>query len=287
MEIYEHRGLKIAYDVAGRGEPIVLLHNGGMSRAIWRDVAPNLARRHEVFSIDLLGFGESERPGTGYTLDHHVEILSGFIDALDLAPAVLVGNCMGSAIALTLARRRPQVASALVLINPLTEATFRAGGLGTTLAMTRALPTFSKPVVGGLARMPVPGMLRGSIIRMQLGSRGRQMHLEGDPALCGCYGEQGQMRSLLGVFDDLASYAATDSFTPPAGFPPITMVWGLENKMLSPDAGRRLAQTLRPVAEEWLAGCGHLAMLEDPLRISAVIDQAATRPTFAARSMSR
>lgn len=287
MKIYEHRGLKIAYDVAGRGEPIVLLHNGGMSRAIWRDVAPNLARRHAVFSIDLLGFGESERPGTGYTLDHHVEILGGFIDALGLAPAVLVGNCMGSAISLTLAQRRPQAASALVLINPLTEATFRAGGLGTTLAMTRALPTFSRPVVGGLARVPVPSMLRGRIIRMQLGSRGRQMHLERDPALCGCYGEQGQMRSLLGVFDDLASYAALDRFTPPAGFPPITMVWGLENKMLSPDAGRRLAHTLRPVAEEWLAGCGHLAMLEDPLRVSSVIDQVAARSTFAARSVSR
>jgi pimeloyl-ACP methyl ester carboxylesterase len=95
------------------------------------------------------------------------------------------------------------------------------------------------------------------------------------------------MRSLLGVFDDLASYAAIDSFTPPPGFAPITMVWGLENKMLSPDAGRRLAQTLRPVAEEWLAGCGHLAMLEDPLRVSAVIDQAAAGPTFAARSVSR
>jgi pimeloyl-ACP methyl ester carboxylesterase len=288
MEIYRHRGLQLAYHVAGRGEPIVLLHNGGMSRAIWRDVAPNLAKRHEVFALDLLGFGESDRPGTGYTLAHHVEIVSGFIDALGLAPAVLVGNCMGSAIALTLARQRPQIASALVVINPLTEATFRAGALGSTLALTRALPTLFRPVVSGIKHLPVPGLLRGRIIRMQLGTRGRQAHLHGDPALCGCYGGRGQLRSLLGVFDDLESYAAIDAFTPGLGFPPITMVWGLENQMLSPDAGRRLGQTLRPGAEEWLAGCGHLPMLEDPLRVAAIVAHAAAavRPTHE-RSVSR
>jgi pimeloyl-ACP methyl ester carboxylesterase len=124
---------------------------------------------------------------------------------------------------------------------------------------------------------------------MQLGTKGREAHLEGDPTLCACYGEHGQLRSLLGVFDDLASYASIDQLTPGPGFPPITMVWGLENRMLSPDAGRRLAHTLRPVAEEWLAGCGHLPMLEDPLRVAAIIDQAAaaTRRSFPARSVSR
>jgi pimeloyl-ACP methyl ester carboxylesterase len=288
METYDHRGLSIAYDVSGQGEPMVLLHNGGMSRTIWRDVAPILAQRNRVYALDLLGFGDSARPGTGCLLEHHIEIVDGFIRALGLGPAALVGNCMGAAIALSVAARRPETAYALVLMNPLTEATFRAGGLGTLLGLRRALPTFSMPVVGSIRRIDPPRMLHRRIIRMQLGAIGRKAGLDRDPDLCACYAGQNQSRALVEIFDDLGSYgAAVDRFTPPLNFPPITSVWGLDNKMLSADAGRELNKTLRPVTEEWLAGCGHLPMVEQPERVAAIIQTAveAPRRAFAARSV--
>jgi pimeloyl-ACP methyl ester carboxylesterase len=285
MQSFEHEGQSIKYVRSGAGAPIVFLHNGGTSHAIWRDVMAELSG-FELFALDLPGFGASSRPERAYGIEAHVAALAAFVSHHRLAPVGLVGNCMGSAISLAFAMRYPREVHALVLINPLTEATFAAGRFGATLAVQRRLPSWAR-AVPRVALGPSIGPSIGAwALRLQVGSRGaeRRVHLRED--LCACWGGEGQLRSLFAVVADLPNYAALDRLTPAEDFPPICTIWGVDNHVLSSDAGRRLNRTLRPSREEWLEGCGHLAMAERPDRVARVVRETCGARTTEARVSS-
>ena len=102
------------------GTPVVLLHGFGTSSFLWRWTAPLLARRgYTAFAIDLLGYGESDRPlDAGYGIADQAEYVDRAMTALRVARAVVVGIDLGAAVALALAAERPERVLRLVLVNP-------------------------------------------------------------------------------------------------------------------------------------------------------------------------
>ena len=55
-------GIKIAYDVAGSGPPVLLLHGFPQTRAMWQSISPILSGRFTVITADLRGYGDSSKP---------------------------------------------------------------------------------------------------------------------------------------------------------------------------------------------------------------------------------
>jgi pimeloyl-ACP methyl ester carboxylesterase len=255
----------------GGGEPLILLHNGGSSHFIWSEVMPWLSGDYEMFAFDLLGYGASAKPGTGYTLNNYIDFLAAFIDEHELAPVNLVGNCMGSSMSLGFALRYPEKVRGIVLINPLTEATFLAGYMGPLLRMRKIVPSFARMIYSILRKVRLNNWLAAQVVNFQTGTCGKSRKIHKTPELCACFTSDGQMDSLIGVFDDLMNFSFLDHLEPGRDFPPVCTVWGLQNKVLSPRAGRKLNKTLLPQREEWLKGCGHLPMLEKPEQVAGII----------------
>ncbi|MEH1169588.1 alpha/beta hydrolase [Micromonospora sp. CPCC 205539] len=107
-------GAVIAYDEAGAGSPVVLLHAGIADRRMWRGQLPALAARHRVIVPDLRGYGDSDLPSTPFA--HHDDV-AGLLDALDLPQAALVGCSFGGSVAIDTALAHPSRVSALALFG--------------------------------------------------------------------------------------------------------------------------------------------------------------------------
>jgi len=134
-------GVRTRYLEAGnaRSPTVVLLHGGGAgadSVTNWHQTIPALAEDFHIIAMDLFGFGGNDKPdlgADGYSQEGRNHHLNGFLDALDLPKAALVGNSMGGATALGLAMSHPERVDRLVLM----------GSAGLNSQITEAL----KPIV--------------------------------------------------------------------------------------------------------------------------------------------
>src|SRR5690242_15110074 len=115
-------GFRPAYDRAGNGPPLLVLHGWPGDRPDWRAVRALLAG-HEVIAPDLRGFGGSDQhrqdPALAYPADAQARGAIGLLAELELGPVVIAGYGVGSRIAQAVAAARPGLVRALVIAPPL------------------------------------------------------------------------------------------------------------------------------------------------------------------------
>lgn len=110
-------GLALHYLVEGRGPAVVFVHGLGGFAESWRHNVEPLARRATVYALDLPGFGASAKPRTQYRLAYLARALHGFLDALGLRQASLVGHSLGAAVCVTYALTHPTRVERLALVG--------------------------------------------------------------------------------------------------------------------------------------------------------------------------
>lgn len=106
-------GVGLAYDEAGSGPAVVLVHAGIADRRMWDAQVEALSASHRVIRYDWRGYGESEDAEGEFA--HHEDLL-GLLDALEVERAALVGCSMGSSWAVEAALADPARVSGLVLV---------------------------------------------------------------------------------------------------------------------------------------------------------------------------
>lgn len=115
MGTAEVNGAVLYREVAGEGEPLVLVHAGIADGRMWDGQFAAFARRYRVIRYDMRGFGKSEMVAGPYS--HHAD-LSGLLDDLGIERASFVGCSMGGRTVIDFALENPGRAVALALVGP-------------------------------------------------------------------------------------------------------------------------------------------------------------------------
>ena len=90
MKHFLFRGHRVCFHEAGRGEPLVFLHNGGNDHRVWDYQLAHFARTRRVLALDHLGYGESDKPRIDYSLPLYAEMVACFVR--ELGPVVHDGR---------------------------------------------------------------------------------------------------------------------------------------------------------------------------------------------------
>lgn len=101
-------GARIRYRDEGEGPAVVLVHGFASSLEAWATVTPALRERHRVLSLDLKGFGWSDRPDGDYSPEAQARLVLALMDARGIDRADFVAHSYGASIVLQLALIAPE-----------------------------------------------------------------------------------------------------------------------------------------------------------------------------------
>jgi len=120
--------------------PIVLIHCFSCAMDWWDGMVPLLARDHRVVTVDLLGHGGSEKPGSGYTPSNQAEVVAEALERLGVSDATVVGHSLGGSVGVALSEQSPEIVDRLTIVDMPPDNSY--GNLGFIAGLA------FKPVIG-------------------------------------------------------------------------------------------------------------------------------------------
>ncbi|HEY9401750.1 MAG TPA: SgcJ/EcaC family oxidoreductase [Pyrinomonadaceae bacterium] len=105
---------ELYYELQGEGQPVILLHAGGMDSKMWDAQFNYLSQQFQVVRYDLRGFGRSSKTEQPF---HPVDDLYQLMHHLGIKRASLIGLSMGSGVALNFALEHPEMVEKLALAS--------------------------------------------------------------------------------------------------------------------------------------------------------------------------
>ncbi|MGB6015482.1 MAG: alpha/beta hydrolase [Nodosilinea sp.] len=108
---------QILYRFGGSGEPLLLMHMNPRSGDEYRELMPMLAQHRRVLAMDMIGFGDSDKPARMYSIEDYAKTVIALLDELGIEKISILGNHTGAFIAGEVAAAHGDRVDKLILSN--------------------------------------------------------------------------------------------------------------------------------------------------------------------------
>ena len=260
---------RIAYQVSGSGDDVILLHGGGPGATGASNYSKNieaLSQHFRCWVLDFPGWGQSSKNLNAFggfgPFFNGARAVRAFMDAMGLARAHLVGNSFGGGSALCLAMDHPERVNKLVLMGP--GGGVVAGATGPTEGIKQLLtyylgdgPSLEKlqAFIGNLVHDT--SLLTPELIRLRFDAS-NDPEICANPPLVPTPGGPGK-ETFISLDPRLATLQHRALF-----------IWGLQDKV-NPVAGLEPFKVMPNADYLLLTNCGHWAQWEHPQRFNDVV----------------
>lgn len=146
-KIYDWRFGKIHYTKCGKGTPLLLIHDfiPGSSDYEWQEMIKPLSKTHTVYTLDLLGFGHSEKPAITYTNYLYVQLITDFIKNIIGRRCDIITSGGSASVAIMACRLDESLFNRMMLISP------------DALTTTAKIPTKRTKTLKFILELPIIG----------------------------------------------------------------------------------------------------------------------------------
>jgi pimeloyl-ACP methyl ester carboxylesterase len=269
QKTFDYQGVKINYYEAGQGPPIILLHGFGGCSYSWRFLAPALAEDHRVFTIDLKGYGLSDKPADGnYAISDQADMVAAFIRSQDLHDVVIMGHSMGGGVTLMtylkVREDQPARVKSLVLID--------------SAGYPQKMPWFI-----WLAKAPVLGSVGGKLVSPRFATYLvlKKCYYYDDKITeeqIDTYAYYGSLPGALEAVVQTAKQIVPDDIDALTAqyktiSVPVLIIWGAEDEVVPLSVGKNFKRDIPNSQLVILPKCGHMPPEEEPGETTRVVKE--------------
>ncbi|MDQ3388123.1 MAG: alpha/beta fold hydrolase [Gemmatimonadota bacterium] len=258
----EANGIRMRWEEAGEGIPVVFVHGIPTSPALWRHVIPHLDGVRAL-AWEMVGYGMSIPEGMGrdISVGRQAEYLKAWLDALGIERAVLAGHDLGGGVVQIAAVRHPGLALGLVLTNAIGYDSWPIP----SVKMMRALGGVVEHLPESLFRPIYSSFLRLGHDQREIASESIEVHWRNYAAHDAAAAFIRQVRS-LNVHDTLAVGDQLPRLDVPA-----RIVWGEADQFQKVSYGERFARDLGTTLQR-IPGGKHFTPEDHPVEIASAVN---------------